>query len=86
MAIYIPTIFFISAVAYFLLVWGIRIKDFIVIWLGSILCLGLGIFIATQGVQDFNNFLTVMLSSINFALGVYFGLRGTYELLILKNY
>jgi len=86
MAIYIPTIFFISVVAYFLLVWGIRIKDFIVIWLGSILCLGLGIFIATQGVQDFNNFLTVMLSSINFALGAYFGLRGTYELLILKNY
>jgi len=27
-----------------------------------------------------------MLSSINFALGAYFGLRGTYELLILKNY
>ena len=86
MAIYIPTIFFISAVAYFLLVWGIRIKDFIVIWLGSILCLGLGIFIATQGVQDFNNFLTVMLSSINFALGAYFGIRVIYELLILKNY
>jgi len=86
MAIYIPTIFFISAVAYFLLVWGLTIKDFVVIWLGSILCLGLGIFIATQGVQDFNNFLTLILSSINFALGAYFGLRGTYELLILKNY
>jgi hypothetical protein len=86
MAIYIPTIFFISVVAYFLLVWGIRIKDFVVIWLGSILCLGLGLFIATQGVQDFNNFLTVMLSSINFSLGAYFGLRGIYELLILKNY
>ena len=86
MAIYIPTIFFMSAVAYFLLVWGLTIKDFVVIWLGSILCLGLGIFMATQGIQDFNNFLTVMLSSINFALGAYFGLRGTYELLILKNY
>tara|TARA_R100001244_G_scaffold14580_1_gene16138 strand:+ start:248 stop:508 length:261 start_codon:yes stop_codon:yes gene_type:complete len=86
MTIYIPTIFFLSAVAYFLLVWGLTIKDFVVIWLGSMLCLGLGIFIATQGVQDFNNFLTVMLSSINFSLGAYFGLRGTYELLILKNY
>ena len=80
-----PTTFFISAVAYFLLVWGYRIKDYVVIWLGSIMCMGLAIWIATQGVQDYNNFLTVILSSINFALGAYFGLRGIYEFAILKN-
>ena len=81
----IPAVMFISAVAYFFLAWGYRIKDFLVIWMGSLLCLGLGIFIATQGVQELNNFLTVMLSSANFALGAYFGLRSIYELLIMKN-
>jgi hypothetical protein len=81
----IPTVMFISVVAYFYLAWGYRIKDFLVIWMGSLLCLGLGIFIATQGVQELNNFLTVMLSSTNFALGAYFGLRSIYELLIMKN-
>ncbi|MBP93293.1 MAG: hypothetical protein CMC55_04145 [Flavobacteriaceae bacterium] len=81
----IPAIMFISAVAYFFLAWGYKIKDFVVIWLGSLLCFGLGIYISTQGVQELNNFLTVMLSSTNFALGAYFSLRSLYELLIVKN-
>jgi hypothetical protein len=81
----IPAIMFISVVGYFFLVWGYRIKDFVVIWLGSLMCFGLGIYISTQGVQELNNFLTVMLSSANFALGAYFSLRSIYELLILKN-
>ena len=71
----IPAIMFISVVGYFFLVWGYRIKDFVVIWLGSLMCFGLGIYISTQGVQELNNFLTVMLSSANFALGAYFSLR-----------
>ena len=77
----IPAIMFISVVGYFFLVWGYRIKDFVVIWLGSLMCFGLGIYISTQGVQELNNFLTVMLSSANFALGAYFSLRSIYELL-----
>jgi|TARA_R100001086_G_scaffold197422_1_gene113969 hypothetical protein len=81
----IPAIMFISVVGYFFLVWGYRIKDFVVIWLGSLMCFGLGIYISTQGVQELNNFLTVMLSSANFALGAYFSLRSIYELLIIKN-
>ena len=83
--IYIPAVMFVSAIAYFFLIWGYQIKDFVVIWLGALLCFGLGIFISTQGIQEINNFLTIMLSSANFALGAYFSLRSIYELLILKN-
>ena len=82
----IPAVMFISAVAYFFLAWGYRIKDFLVIWMGSLLCLGLGIFISIQGVQELNNFLTVLVSAANFALGAYFGIRSVYELLINKYY
>jgi len=72
MAIYIPTIFFITAFAYFLLVWGYNIRHHLVIFMASLMCMGLAIYSAVNGVQDWNNFVTVFYSAVNFAIGAYF--------------
>lgn len=82
---YLPTIIFFFVAAIGLLAWGHSIKDYVVIFLGSILCFGIAIYTSTQGIQNMNNFLTTIFAVTNFALGAYFSVRGAYELYILNS-
>lgn len=73
-------IYFIVLISWVLLIIGININDYPMVAFSGILMLVIGVFIMINGLDVFNNTLTIAFAAVNIGMGGYVMMRGAYEI------
>lgn len=79
--VYIPAIYFLIALAYAIIIWGVSREDKIISILGCFLMIGISIYTFISGVNEMNNFVTLIFSAVNIGIAFFVMLNAGLELM-----
>jgi len=77
----IPTIYLVISVAYILFLVSVFMESEIITILTGMLMMAISVFIFINGIDIFNNFVSVMIAGVTFGLGSYIAVRSSIELI-----
>lgn len=77
----IPTIYLIIIVAYIFLSLGFMTRSPPILLLSCFLLFGISVFIFKEGMDNFNNTLTMLFAGVNFGIASYISLKSTFEVM-----